>query len=74
MVSDQLTKNFFDLRNEYAADEFAIRTLATVIVCSLAVTIVEARRQTLKDLIAMNDRLQVELDWIDGRSQEIRKE
>jgi signal transduction histidine kinase len=38
------------------------------------VTIVEARRRTLNDLISMNQKLQTELDWIDGRSQEIRRE
>jgi len=74
VASDFLNGEAFDLRNEYPANEFAVRTLATIMVCSLVVTIVEARRQTLKDLIAMNDQLQVELDWIDGRSQEIRKE
>jgi len=40
----------------------------------LIVTIVEARRKTVEDLIAMNKKLQVDLDWMDSRSRELRRE
>jgi signal transduction histidine kinase len=74
IFSGYLINQVFTLRNLYANDVFAGRALASIIITSLMVTIVEARRRTLSDLISMNQKLQTELDWIDGRSQEIRRE
>jgi len=74
IFSGYLIDQVFTLNNIYANDIFAGRALASIIICSLIVTIVETRRRTLDDLISMNQRLQTELDWIDGRSQEIRRE
>ena len=74
IFSGYLIDQVFTLNNIYANDIFAGRALASIIICSLIVTIVEARRRTLDDLISMNQKLQTELDWIDGRSQEIRRE
>ena len=74
IFSGYLIDQVFTLNNIYAIDIFAGRALASIIICSLIVTIVEARRRTLDDLISMNQKLQTELDWIDGRSQEIRRE
>jgi hypothetical protein len=74
IFSGYLIDQVFTLNNIYANDILAGRALASIIICSLIVTIVEARRRTLDDLISMNQRLQTELDWIDGRSQEIRRE
>jgi signal transduction histidine kinase len=74
IFSGYLMDQVFTLRNLYANDVFAGRALASIITTSLMVTIVEARRRTLNDLISMNQKLQTELDWIDGRSQEIRRE
>jgi signal transduction histidine kinase len=74
IFSGYLIDQVFTLRNLYASDVFAGRALASIIITSLMVTIVEARRRTLSDLISMNQKLQTELDWIDGRSQEIRRE
>ena len=64
----------FTLNNVYESDVVAGRSLTAIVISSLMVTIVEARRRTLNDLIAMNQQLQTELDWIEGRSQEIRRE
>jgi two-component system sensor histidine kinase UhpB len=33
-----------------------------------------ARRKTIQDLVEMNKKLQIDLDWMDNRSQELRKE
>lgn len=74
IFSGYLIDQVFTLNNIYANYIFAGRALASIIICSLIVTIVEARRRTLDDLISMNQKLQTELDWIDGRSQEIRRE
>jgi signal transduction histidine kinase len=74
IFSGYLIDQVFTLNNIYANDIFAGRALASIIICSLIVAIVEARRSTLDDLISMNQKLQTELDWIDGRSQEIRRE
>ena len=74
IFSGYLIDQVFALNNIYANGIFAGRALASIIICSLIVTIVEARRRTLDDLISMNQMLQTELDWIDGRSQEIRRE
>ncbi|CAB4761516.1 MAG: hypothetical protein F2708_05055 [Actinobacteria bacterium] len=63
-----------ELKHAYAAPVFAARTLVCIIMASLIVTIVKARRKTLSDLIAMNEKLQIDLDWMDSRSRELRKE
>jgi signal transduction histidine kinase len=62
------------MRNSYSPIVYSARTLAGVIVASIIVTIVEARRKTVKDLVSMNDKLQIELDWMDNRSRELRRE
>jgi signal transduction histidine kinase len=72
--SSYLLKETFTLNNSYTNVDFAGRSLTAIIICSLIVTIVEARRRTLNGLISMNQQLQTELDWIDGRSQELRRE
>jgi signal transduction histidine kinase len=69
-----LDLNNFHLRNEYSSGVFAGRSLASVVVTSMIVTIVEARRKTLSELVAMNEKLQVNLDWMDNRSRELRRE
>jgi signal transduction histidine kinase len=62
------------MRNSYSPIVYSARTLAGIVVASFIVTIVEARRKTVQDLIAMNEKLQVELDWMDSRSRELRRE
>jgi signal transduction histidine kinase len=74
IVSDFLLRNQISLRNEYTSNVFAARYLVSVILASLLVTIVEARRKTLDDLMSMNERLRIDLDWMDNRSHELRKE
>ena len=69
-----LDLNNFHLRNEYSFSVFAGRSLASVVVTSMIVTIVEARRRTLSELVAMNEKLQVNLEWMDNRSRELRRE
>jgi signal transduction histidine kinase len=69
-----LDLNNFHLRNEYSFGVFAGRSLASVVVTSMIVTIVEARRKTLSALVAMNEKLQVNLEWMDNRSRELRRE
>ena len=69
-----LDLNNFHLRNEYSFGVFAGRSLASVIVASMIVTIVEARRKSLAELVAMNEKLQVDLEWMDNRSRELRRE
>jgi len=64
----------FEQRNEYQPIVFSARTLAGIILASLIVTIVMARRKTIGDLVEMNKKLQVDLDWMDNRSRELRKE
>jgi signal transduction histidine kinase len=64
----------FEQRNEYPPIVFSARTLAGIILASFIVTIVMARRKTIEDLIEMNKKLQVDLDWMDNRSRELRKE
>jgi signal transduction histidine kinase len=64
----------FEVRNQYAPIVFSGRTLAGVILSSLIVTMVEARRKTIVDLVSMNKKLQVDLDWMDSRSRELRRE
>jgi signal transduction histidine kinase len=64
----------FEQRNEYPPIVFSARTLAGIILASLIVTIVMARRKTIGDLVEMNKKLQVDLDWMDNRSRELRKE
>jgi signal transduction histidine kinase len=73
LVSSELIKNL-EIRNEYSPIVYSARTLAGIIVASLIVSIVEARRNTLNNLVAMNEKLQVEIDWMDNRSSELRKE
>lgn len=73
-ASNYLNENVLTLTNRYPDQIFALRTLAAIIVSSLIVTIIEARRGTLKEIIAMNEKLQNDLNWIDGRSQELRRE
>jgi signal transduction histidine kinase len=63
-----------EIRNLYSPIIYSGRTLAGVVVASLVVTIVEARRKTVNDLVAMNAKLQVELDWMDSRSRELHRE
>jgi signal transduction histidine kinase len=74
LFTNYLLDQVFTLNNVYESDVLAGRSLTAIVISSLMVTIVEARRRTLNDLIAMNQQLQTELDWIDGRSQEIRRE
>lgn len=64
----------FEQRNEYAPIVFSVRNLAAVILASFVVTIVMARRKTIGELVDMNEKLQVDLDWMDNRSRELRKE
>ena len=64
----------FEQRNEYPPIVFSARTLAGIILASFIVTIVMARRKTIEDLVEMNKKLQVDLDWMDNRSRELRKE
>ena len=73
LVSSEFIKNL-EIRNEYSPIIYSARTLSGIIVASLIVTIVEARRNTLNNLVAMNEKLQVEIDWMDNRSSELRKE
>ena len=73
LVSSDFIKNL-EIRNEYSPIVYSARTLSGIIVASLIVTIVEARRNTLNNLVAMNEKLQVEIDWMDNRSSELRKE
>jgi signal transduction histidine kinase len=73
VAHSQLISNL-EIRNSYSPIIYSGRTLAGIIVASLVVTIVEARRKTVNDLIAMNTKLKVELDWMDNRSRELRKE
>jgi signal transduction histidine kinase len=72
-MSSEFIKNL-EIRNEYSPIVYSARTLSGIIVASLIVTIVEARRNTLSNLVAMNEKLQVEIDWMDHRSSELRKE
>jgi signal transduction histidine kinase len=74
IFSGYLIDRVLILNKIYSYEVFAGRALTSIIITSLMVTIVEARRNTLNDLISMNQKLQNELDWIDGRSQEIRRE
>jgi signal transduction histidine kinase len=73
LVSSDFIKNL-EIRNEYSPIVYSARTLSGIIMASLIVTIVEARRNTLNNLVAMNEKLQVEIDWMDNRSSELRKE
>ena len=73
LVSSEFIKNL-EIRNEYSPIVYSARILSGIIVASLIVTIVEARRNTLNNLVAMNEKLQVEIDWMDNRSSELRKE
>ena len=73
LVSSEFIKNL-EIRNEYSPIVYSARTLSGIIVASLIVTIVEARRNTLNNLVAMNEKLQLEIDWMDNRSSELRKE
>ena len=63
-----------EIRNSYSPVIYSARTLAGVVLASLVVTIVEARRKTVNNLVTMNAKLQVELEWMDSRSRELRKE
>ena len=69
-----LDMNNFHLRNEYSSAVFAARSLASVIATSMVVTIIEARRKTLSELVSMNEKLQVDLEWMDNRSRELKRE
>ena len=64
----------FQIRNEYPALVFSARNLSAVILASLIVTIINARRKTINELVELNEKLQVDLDWMDNRSRELRKE
>ena len=74
IVSNILVGEDLQLRTAYPATIFAGRTLISIVIASLIVIIVQARRKTLKDLIEMNEKLQVDLEWMDNRSRELRKE
>jgi len=74
IVAHATTLINFEIRNQYTPIVFSARTLAGVVLSSLIVTIIEARRKTVEDLIAMNKKLQVDLDWMDSRSRELRRE
>ncbi len=74
IAANILAANSVELKHAYSAPVFAGRTLVSVVMASLIVIIVKARRKTLEDLIAMNEKLQVDLDWMDNRSRELRKE
>ena len=74
IVSNILVGEDIQLRTAYPATIFAGRTLLSIVISSLIVIIVQARRKTLSDLMAMNEQLQVDLEWMDNRSRELRKE
>jgi len=74
LISKYLLVNDIVLRNAYPGNVFAGRALLSIIMASLIVTIVEARQKTYRDLVAMNEKLQVDLDWMENRSKELRKE
>jgi signal transduction histidine kinase len=74
LMSKYFLANDIVLRNAYTGNVFAGRSLLSIIMASLIVTIVEARQKTYRDLVAMNQKLQVELDWMENRSKELRKE
>jgi signal transduction histidine kinase len=74
LISKYLLANDIVLRNAYTGNVFAGRSLLSIIMASLIVTIVEARQKTYRDLVAMNEKLQVDLDWMENRSKELRKE
>ena len=74
VTSNWIHDNLFEMRNEYAPFISSLRNISGIIVTSLIVTIVMARRKTIQDLVEMNKKLQIDLDWMDNRSQELRKE
>jgi signal transduction histidine kinase len=74
VTSKWIHDNLFEMRNEYAPIISSLRNISGIIVTSLIVTIVMARRKTIQDLVEMNKKLQIDLDWMDNRSQELRKE
>jgi len=74
VVAHASTMINYEIRNPYPPAVYSARTLSGLILASLIVTIVEARRKTIENLIAMNKKLQVELDWMDSRSRELRRE
>ena len=74
VTSNLIHDNLFEMRNEYAPIISSLRNMSGIIVTSLIVTIVMARRKTIQDLFEMNKKLQIDLDWMDNRSQELRKE
>jgi signal transduction histidine kinase len=69
-----ILENLITLRNSYSPTVFASRALVTVIFASLIVTIVEARRKTLRDLVSMNSKLEKDIEAFDGRSSELRRD
>jgi signal transduction histidine kinase len=74
LTDNWIHDNLFEMRNEYSPFISSLRNLSGIIVTSLIVTIVMARRKTIQDLVEMNKKLQIDLDWMDNRSQELRKE
>ena len=66
--------NVFDLPNAYQPNVMALRTLTTIVLASLIMTLIEARRKTRLQLEAMNSKLNQELEWIESRSAEVRDE
>lgn len=73
-ISNLIIRSEIILRNPYTPTVHAARLLVLVIISSLIVTIVEARRKTLNDLEALNIQLQSELEWIDNRSSSLRSD
>jgi signal transduction histidine kinase len=73
-VSAKLEQNFFSLSNAYEPNVIAIRALTTIILTSLIMTLIEARRKTRSMLEQMNSKLHQELEWIESRSSEVRDE
>lgn len=74
VTANWIQASLFELRNEYSPIVSSVRNLSGIILTSLIVTIVMARRKTIGDLVEMNEKLQIDLDWMDNRSQELRKE
>jgi signal transduction histidine kinase len=73
-VSAKLEQDVFTLLNAYEPNVIALRALTTIILTSLIMTLIEARRKTRLKLEEMNSTLNQELDWIESRSGEVRDE
>ncbi len=73
-VTAKLEQDVFTLLNAYEPNVIALRALTTIILTSLIMTLIEARRKTRLKLEEMNSTLNQELDWIESRSGEVRDE